>query len=33
MSKIYLPSVIQPKASWNKGRILGQKRPLLPKHV
>jgi integrase len=33
MSKVHLPSVIPPKASWNKGRILGQKRPLLPKHV
>jgi hypothetical protein len=33
MSKIHLPSVIPAKASWNKGRILGQKRPLLPKQV
>jgi hypothetical protein len=33
MSKIHLPSVIPTRVSWNKGRILGQKRPLLPEHV
>ena len=33
MTKVHLPSVIPTKVSWNKGRILGQKRPLLPKHV
>lgn len=33
MSTIHLP-VVRPKApAWNKGRIIGQKRPLLPKHV
>lgn len=30
-SKPYPPFV--PRAPWNKGRIVGQKRPLLPKHV
>jgi len=28
-----LPAVIPPKRAWNHGRIIGQKRPLLPKHV
>ncbi|MDJ0614385.1 MAG: tyrosine-type recombinase/integrase [Rhizobiaceae bacterium] len=28
-----LPMIIPPKRAWNKGRIIGQKRPLLPKHV
>ena len=28
-----LPTVIQPRRAWNKGRIIGQKRPLQPKHV
>ncbi len=33
MQTINLP-VVQPKRhAWNKGRIVGQKRPLLPKHV
>ena len=28
-----LPMVIPQRRAWNKGRIVGQKRPLLPKHV
>jgi len=28
-----LPVVRPVKAAWNKGRIIGQKKPLLPKHV
>ncbi len=28
-----LPAIIPPRRAWNKGRIIGQKRPLQPKHV
>ncbi|WP_310620049.1 tyrosine-type recombinase/integrase [Flexibacterium corallicola] len=28
-----LPMLCPPKPAWNKGRLVGQKRPLLPKHV
>ncbi|MEL6646416.1 MAG: tyrosine-type recombinase/integrase [Pseudomonadota bacterium] len=28
-----LPAVRQNRPAWNKGRLIGQKRPLLPKHV
>ena len=28
-----LPMIIPKRHAWNKGRIVGQKRPLLPKHV
>ena len=28
-----LPAIMPKKRAWNKGRIIGQKRPLLPKHV
>lgn len=28
-----LPAVRARRPAWNKGRIVGQKRPLLPKHV
>ena len=28
-----LPAVIPPRHAWNRGRIIGQKRPLLPKNV
>ena len=28
-----LPMIIPQRYAWNKGRIVGQKRPLLPKHV
>jgi len=28
-----LPVVRPVQAAWNKGRIIGQKKPLLPKHV
>ncbi len=33
MSAFNLPMVIPAKKAWNHGRIIGQKRPLLPKHV
>ena len=33
MSVSNLPMVLPSKRSWNHGRILGQKNPLLPKHV
>jgi hypothetical protein len=33
MSASNLPMVIPSKKAWNNGRIIGQKRPLLPKHV
>ena len=32
MWKAHLPCAIPPKAPWNRGRLLGQKRPLLSKH-
>ena len=28
-----LPAIRPKRPAWNKGRIVGQKRPLLPKHV
>ena len=28
-----LPMIIPQRRAWNRGRIIGQKRPLLPKHV
>ena len=33
MSTFNLPMIIPSKRAWNNGRIIGQKRPLLPKHV
>lgn len=33
MSTLNLPMVIPAKRAWNHGRIIGQKRPLLPQHV
>lgn len=33
MSAFNWPMVIPAKRAWNYGRIIGQKRPLLPKHV
>ena len=33
MSKIQLPAVRSKRSAWNKGRLVGQKRPLLPKQV
>jgi hypothetical protein len=33
MSTDFLPAVRLPRTAWNKGRIIGQKRPLQPKHV
>jgi hypothetical protein len=28
-----LPAIYPKRPAWNKGRIIGQKLPLLPKHV
>ena len=33
MPKIQLPAVKTKRKAWNKGRLIGQKRPLLPKQV
>ena len=33
MSIDFLPALRPARPAWNKGRIIGQKRPLLPKHV
>ena len=33
MSRIQLPAVKPKRRVWNKGRLVGQKRPLLPKQV
>ncbi|MEJ8563527.1 tyrosine-type recombinase/integrase [Yoonia sp. GPGPB17] len=33
MPRVQLPAVTQKRRAWNKGRIIGQKRPLLPKQV
>ena len=33
MSTDLLPAARQPSIAWNKGRIIGQKRPLMPRHV
>lgn len=33
MSTQYLPALRASRVAWNKGRIVGQKRPLQPKHV
>ncbi len=33
MSIVNLPAIRACRPAWNKGRIVGQKRPLLPKHV
>ncbi|WP_319546292.1 tyrosine-type recombinase/integrase [Ruegeria conchae] len=33
MSRVQLPAVTPKRRAWNKGRIVGQKRPLLPKQV
>ena len=33
MSTQNLPMVFLPRLAWNNGRIIGQRRPLLPKHV
>ena len=33
MSKIQLPAIKPKRTPWNKGRLIGQKRPLLPKQV
>lgn len=33
MSAFNLPAVVPAKKAWNHGRIIGKKRPLLPKHV
>jgi len=33
MTSINLPAIRARRSAWNKGRLVGQKRPLLPKHV
>ena len=33
MPRVQLPAVTSKRKAWNKGRIVGQKRPLLPKQV
>ena len=33
MSTVNLPAIRASRPAWNKGRIVGQKRPLQPKHV
>ncbi len=33
MPRVQLPAVTPKPRAWNKGRIIGQKRPLLPKKV
>jgi integrase len=33
MSALNLPAIRPERPAWNKGRIVGQKRPLLPRHV
>ena len=33
MPRIQLPAVTPKRIAWNKGRIIGQKRPLLPNQV
>ena len=33
MSRVQLPATTPKRRAWNKGRIIGQKRPLLPKQV
>ena len=33
MPRVQLPAVTPKRRAWNKGRIIGQKRPLLPKQV
>ena len=33
MPRVQLPAVTSKNSAWNKGRIIGQKRPLLPKQV
>lgn len=33
MPRVQLPTVTPKRKAWNKGRIVGQKRPLLPKQV
>jgi|LakMenEpi03Aug12_release.lakeMendotaPanAssembly.Ray.scaffolds.fasta_scaffold4228340_1 hypothetical protein len=33
MSKDLLPTLRPARLAWNRGRIIGQKRPLLPRHA
>lgn len=33
MPRVQLPTVTPKRRAWNKGRLVGQKRPLLPKQV
>ncbi|MCH2250541.1 MAG: integrase, partial [Cognatishimia sp.] len=33
MPRVQLPATTPKRRAWNKGRIIGQKRPLIPKQV
>ena len=33
MPRVQLPAITPKRRAWNKGRIIGQKRPLMPKQV
>ena len=33
MQALNLPVIRVGRSAWNKGRVIGQKRPLLPRHV
>lgn len=33
MPRVQLPTITPKRRAWNKGRLVGQKRPLLPKQV
>src|SRR5210317_2240552 len=33
MTIVNLPAIRACRPAWNKGRVVGQKRPLMPKHV
>jgi hypothetical protein len=33
MPRVLLPAVTPKRRAWNRGRLVGQKRPLLPKQV
>ena len=33
MTTVNLPAIRAHRPAWNKGRIIGQKKSLLPKHV
>jgi len=33
MQTLHFPAIWSSRPAWNRGRIVGQKKPLLPKHV